>query len=209
MRTYQLLIPVLLVSLLIMGCAQQSPQTPPAPSNPTPQPAINNTPPPMTGNATPPAVNNSSNPMNGSNTNGSVSVPSTNNTKMNQSNGTSVPPANTNQSMNQTQPPPQPPPQPKAATYSIDANDGGFYMDGASISSISVPKGATATITFNVLTTMVYHGGLDFRGCGQSVGGTPPGQSVQFQFAADSSCGITSYWPSTGVAKRTLEISVQ
>jgi hypothetical protein len=188
--------------ILLMGCAQQAPPSsaPPAPS-PSPQPAPSPQPPAV--NNTPPPTNQSPTINQSMNQTANQTPPS-----MNQSNGTSMNSTTNNTHMNNT-PPPPPPPPPMPTSYSVDANDGGFYMNGGSITSLSVPKGVSVTIKFNVLTTEVYHGGLDFRGCGQSTAGTSPGQSVDFQFTPQSSCGITSYWPSTGVAKRTLQISPQ
>ncbi len=80
-------------------------------------------------------------------------------------------------------------------------------MGGNQISSLDVKSGTEVVITFNVLTTEVYHGGLDFRGCGQATAGAPPGQSVELRFTPAASCSISSYWPSTGVLKHTLAIN--
>lgn len=80
-------------------------------------------------------------------------------------------------------------------------------MGGSQISSLDVKAGTEVVITFHVLDTEVYHGGLDFRGCGQGTAGAPPGQSVDVRFTPSSSCSISSYWPSTGVLKHTLRIN--
>ncbi len=104
--------------------------------------------------------------------------------------------------MNNTPPAPQ-------TSFTLDANDAGFYSGGSTVTSLTVPKGMQITITFNVMTSGVYHSGLDFRGCGTSTSGTPPGQSSAFVFTPNGPCGITAYWPSTGVAKRTLQINTQ
>ena len=98
---------------------------------------------------------------------------------------------------------------PKPATYILEADDAGFYDNNVDVSSISAEKGAAVTITFNVRSTGVYYGGLDFRGCGQTSGGTLPGGSTTVSFTADTSCTITSYWPSSNVVKDTLQVSVQ
>lgn len=98
------------------------------------------------------------------------------------------------------------PPKPDV-NYVIRADDDDFYMDGRSISSITVEKGTMVEIMFNVDDDNVYYGGLDFRGCGTN-GGAKPGGSVRYDFTASNSCTITSYWPSSGVVKDTLDIRV-
>lgn len=100
----------------------------------------------------------------------------------------------------------QPPPTTKE--FTIEADDSGFYKDGQMISSIQTSNGDMVKITFQVRSQGVYYGGLDFRGCGQNSGGTVPGGSTIVQFTADSTCTITSYWPSSGVVKSNLQVIV-
>ncbi len=154
----------------------------------------------MNANGTAPQMNQTP-AAQGSNQTGGNMTAATNGTA-NQTGGPQM-----NQTMNQTQPPPNPPTQPSPASYSIDANDGGFYMGGNQISSLDVKSGTEVVITFNVLTTEVYHGGLDFRGCGQATAGAAPGQSAELRFPPAASCANSSYRPSTGVLKHSLAIN--
>jgi hypothetical protein len=95
-----------------------------------------------------------------------------------------------------------------AKEFSIDADDAGFYLDGQrSVSTISAAKGAAVEINFKVRSTGVYYAGLDFRGCGAEAKALP-GKSVQLQFTAQETCTITSYWPTTGVVKASLQVVV-
>lgn len=100
--------------------------------------------------------------------------------------------------------------QPPVATvdrFSIDADDSGYYSDSKKISSIAVTPGKMVNITFNVLSTNVYHGGLDFRGCGANIG-AKPGESTSLEFSPTATCTITSYWPLTGISKAELDVTV-
>ncbi|MDP3992158.1 MAG: hypothetical protein U1B79_01155 [Candidatus Pacearchaeota archaeon] len=102
----------------------------------------------------------------------------------------------------------QPEMQPSITEFSIEADDYGFYMNGAEISSISANLGEALEITFNVRTTNVYYAGLDFRGCGLNTGKVSPGSSKTVEFTMQDACTITSYWPSSGVVKDRLQVSV-
>lgn len=102
----------------------------------------------------------------------------------------------------------QPPSLPIIKEFTIEADDRGFYTNNQDISSISADKGDVVKITFKVREAGTYYGGLDFRGCGQDTPDTNPGASIDIQFTADSTCTITSYWPSSGVVKDNLQIIV-
>lgn len=106
-------------------------------------------------------------------------------------------------------PTPPPPPEPTTEQYTIGADDYGYYQNGQTITSLTVGKGNTVQITFQVSATKVYYGGLDFRGCGQNTATVPPGGSIQVSFTADTTCTISSYWPTSGVLKASLLINVQ
>lgn len=93
--------------------------------------------------------------------------------------------------------------------FTVEADDKGFYINGEDISSIRVPEGTHVYITFQVRSKGVYYGGLDFRGCGESSGGTKPGKSTEIEFTASDDCKITSYWPSSGIAKDTLHVLME
>ncbi len=102
----------------------------------------------------------------------------------------------------------QQPKMPANIDYTLEADDNGFYMEGGRrISSIIVDRNREVNILFKVRTDDVYYGGLDFRGCGMNTG-AKPGESAVFSFVADNPCTITSYWPSSGVTKQTLDIRV-
>ena len=102
-------------------------------------------------------------------------------------------------------------PTPPALTvkgFTIEADDDGFYRDGQKITSVSVSKSDAVKITFKVREAGTYFGGLDFRGCGQDTPDTRPGASAEMQFTADSTCTITSYWPSSNVVKKSMQVVV-
>lgn len=109
----------------------------------------------------------------------------------------------------QPEPPPPTPPQPTTEQYTIAADDYGYYQGSQTISSLQVGKGNSVQITFQVSATKVYYGGLDFRGCGQTTGTIAPGGTTNFSFTAESTCTITSYWPTSGVVKANLQIIVK
>ena len=98
--------------------------------------------------------------------------------------------------------------QPSVTKLTIEADDDGFYMGGQDINSISATQGENLEITFNVRTTRVYYAGLDFKGCGIDTGKVAPGASETVQVVASNTCTITSYWPSSGVVKDTLQLVV-
>jgi len=111
----------------------------------------------------------------------------------------------------QTTPTPAPTPTPPALTvkdFTIEADDNGFYRDGQKITSVSASKSDVVKITFQVRSQNVYFGGLDFRGCGQDTPDTSPGGSAQVQFTADTTCTITSYWPSSNREKSRMDVVV-
>ena len=109
------------------------------------------------------------------------------------------------------QPSQQPPPitQPEATEFFIEADDRGFYIDGVDTGSISAGSGESLKITFNVRTTNVYYGGLQFKGCGQDTGKVIPGASATTEFTASSTCTITSYWPLSSRVKDRLQVVVE
>jgi len=109
-----------------------------------------------------------------------------------------------NQTSQET-PPEMPPP---VTEFPIEADDRGFYINGADTGSISAGSGEELKITFNVRTTNVYYGGLDFRGCGQDTEKVSPGGSTTVEFTAASTCTITSYWPSSSRVKDNLQVVV-
>ncbi len=99
-----------------------------------------------------------------------------------------------------------PKPAPTATqSYSIDAND-----NRASPSSLTIPKGTEYTITFNVDSTGVYYGGLSFRSSKfNSPDKVSPGNSwTTPTLTADESFTVGAYWPSSGVHKWDLQVTV-
>ena len=97
---------------------------------------------------------------------------------------------------------------PMTKEFSFEVDDNGYYVNGQKMTTISVSKDDIVKINFQVRTTNVYSGGLEMRGCGQATGGIPPGKEGSLQFTASSSCTITGYWPSTNIAKSSLQVSV-
>jgi len=93
--------------------------------------------------------------------------------------------------------------------FSIEADDRGFYISGSDVASISSSSGKKLKLTFNVKSAGVYYGGLDFRGCGFKTGRVSPGGSTTVEFSPTSTCTVTSYWPSSGVVKDSLQVVVQ
>lgn len=67
----------------------------------------------------------------------------------------------------------------------------------------------TVQLTFNVRSENVYYGGLDFRGGPVDSGTILPGGSKTVTFTAESDFTITAYWPSSGVVKYHIPVSVQ
>jgi hypothetical protein len=102
----------------------------------------------------------------------------------------------------------RPPQLPTTKELSIETDDNGFYISNTDISSVAVSKGDITKITFTVRKEGTYYGGLDFRGCGQDTLNTAPGDSVAIQFTAENTCTITSYWPSSGVVKDSMQVIV-
>ncbi len=100
------------------------------------------------------------------------------------------------------------PTQTTAKEFTIEADDNGFYINGSDTASIAASRNDTVMITFMVRTAGTYYQGLDFRGCAQDTEDVKPGNSTKFNFTAESTCTITSYWPSSGVAKDTLQVVV-
>lgn len=107
---------------------------------------------------------------------------------------------------------PQNPPVEESApgknALTIEADDAGFYTGGNKISSIQVVKNEEVEITFVVRKTNVYYGGLDFSGNGIKKN-AKPGGSTLFSFTAEKDFSISSYWPSSGVLKDTLDVRVK
>ena len=99
-------------------------------------------------------------------------------------------------------------PQPFVKEFVIEADDGGFYLNGADIGSISASAREALKITFNVRTTNVYYGGLQFKGCDLDTGKVSSGGSTTVEFSATNTCTITSYWPSSSRVKDNLQVIV-
>lgn len=97
---------------------------------------------------------------------------------------------------------------PMIVKFTIEADDYGFYISGTDINSVSAKKGENVEITYNVKSTNVYYGGLDFRGCGENSATILPGGSTLVKFTAETSCDIKSYWPASGVLKDQMTVNV-
>lgn len=90
--------------------------------------------------------------------------------------------------------------------FSITADDSSYLPSG----SINVKKGDKVKITFNVKTSGVKFGGLDFRSSEFDTGTIKPGSSKTVEFVADKSFSISSYWPGSNTKKPyTINVIVQ
>lgn len=105
-------------------------------------------------------------------------------------------------------PPQQQQTQPTTQEFAFETDDAGYYKDGQKVTSIPVVKGNTVKITFNLRTQGIYSGGAEYRGCGTQSPSAPPGGTTSMQFTASSTCTITAYWPSSGVAKASFQVVV-
>ncbi len=95
-----------------------------------------------------------------------------------------------------------------SVSYSILADDNGFYIDGSEITSIDVSSDSEVTITFEVSTESTYYGGLDFRSENFNSPDVPPGETWTTTFMADSDFTIKSYWPSSNVKKAEIDVNI-
>lgn len=101
-------------------------------------------------------------------------------------------------------PTPQPPP-PAPQSFSVSADD--YSVNPG---TVSVKKGAQVSLTFNVKTTNVYYGGLEFRSSVVNTGAIAPGGSKTVTFTAQETFEFAAYWPASSVDKGyRLLISVQ
>lgn len=90
--------------------------------------------------------------------------------------------------------------------FSITADDASYSPSG----SINVKRGDKVKITFNVKTSGVRFGGLDFRSSEFDTGTIKPGNSKTVEFVADKSFSISSYWPGSNTKKPyTIQVVVQ
>lgn len=91
--------------------------------------------------------------------------------------------------------------------FKVRADDNGYYRDGSEISSISIPEGSSARITFRVEGD-TYFGGLDFR---SSVFNSPtvePGEEwTSPEFTMGESFTVSSFWPESDKHKADLAVN--
>lgn len=92
--------------------------------------------------------------------------------------------------------------------FTLETDDSGYYNGTQKVDSISVTKNNMVKITFNLRTAGIYPAGGEYRGCGTQSPSAAPGGTTSMQFNASSTCTITAYWPSTGVAKASLQAIV-
>lgn len=95
---------------------------------------------------------------------------------------------------------PPPPAEPESKNFTIEADD-----SSATPASISVGRGTKVNLTFQVKTTGVYFGGLDFRSSAVNTGTILPGESKTITFTANESFALTPYWPASNTAKGYTE----
>lgn len=94
---------------------------------------------------------------------------------------------------------------PSPRSFTVNASD-----TGADLTTISVAKGTSVTITFKADPNTTYYGGLDFRSSVVNTGTVASGGSKTVTFTANTSFSFQPYWPSTNTAKPyTIDINVQ
>ncbi len=92
-----------------------------------------------------------------------------------------------------------------AKSFTVHGND-----LNADLTTITVSKGTSVSITFSVDAQNTYHGGLDFRSSMLNTGTITPGSSKTVTFTANSSFAFTPYWPLTNIKKPyTVNVVVQ
>ena len=107
-----------------------------------------------------------------------------------------------------TPPAQQEQPAPAAKEYIMEYDESGYYISGQKTPSVSVKAGDSVKITYHVRPANVYPGGAQFRGCGATSAGVPPGGTTSIQFIASGTCTITAYWPDTNIAKVSMGVVV-
>lgn len=95
----------------------------------------------------------------------------------------------------------------QAVTYTVRADDDGFYdTRGMPITTLQIKRGTKAKIRFNV-TDEVYFGGLDFRSSEFNSPKVEPNSLwVSPEFTMDAEFIVTSYWPASNVKKADLRV---
>jgi len=89
--------------------------------------------------------------------------------------------------------------------FTITADDSSFEASDV----LAVQKGDLVRLTFNVRTTNVSFGGLDFRSNVVNTGTILPGGSKTVEYTANDSVFFQSYWPGSGVMKPyTILVSI-
>lgn len=95
---------------------------------------------------------------------------------------------------------------PAVKTFTIEADDNGFYPTG----NITVSRGDIVKITFKVRTENVYFGGLDFRGEPYfRTSKVLPGGETSIEFTADKTFVYRSYWPASGIIKSSAQVTIE
>lgn len=95
---------------------------------------------------------------------------------------------------------------PQAKSFTIEADDSGFYPSG----TITVTKATQVSITFQVRSTGVYFNGLDIKSQYFDTGTVRPGASKIVTFTApDADFTFSSYWPNSNVKKADGQVVVE
>jgi len=94
--------------------------------------------------------------------------------------------------------------------FRFEADDVGIYNGTGvvKVSSITANTGDFVKLVFIIRTQGVGYGGLTLRGCGYDTGWKAPGDLVFMQFTANTTCTVTSYFPTTGAERSSLQIVV-
>ena len=111
-----------------------------------------------------------------------------------------------------SQPEPEPEPEPTVTQLAILADEKGYMLNGAAITTLSFVQGEQVEITFSYDDADIYFSGLDIEATNSAF---PPqkytkgsGATNTVTFTAQESFHIKAYWPATRNLKATLQVNV-
>ncbi len=96
--------------------------------------------------------------------------------------------------------------KPETKEFTVEADDNAFYP-----SSIELQKGDKVKLTLKVRSEGVYFGGLLFTSdeVSYNSGDIKPGSETVYEFTADKSFTISSWWPSSRRFKADFKVNVK
>ena len=111
------------------------------------------------------------------------------------------------------EPEPEPEPEPTVTQLAILADEKGYMLNGAAITTLSFVQGEQVEITFSYDDADIYFSGLDIEATNSAF---PPqkytkgsGATNTVTFTAQESFHIKAYWPATRNLKATLVVTVE